>query len=514
MRNEMLTLPTGSQQQSGVFSSACLLHCVFDTPAFWTIRINGQSLESALAGWYFNDDAPVRIVDQSCTGWECHTACLPFELPALNDGPFGGEGGLEGPPAPEWYAAPPSAGAVAPSYQTLVQQQDAKAAKAAAAAHQQLVDAEAKGGATGETSEGAATDSRAGSWSEKNLGPNWAPLAPLPFTPPATPTAPPMPPQPATPGAPRQPGRPSAVVVLTESRVDRVGSPFAPDSIPQKPSLAQANGFEAVPAGKQGRGLGARDGERFGVVDVPAGIITGYSTTAGGAAAPAAGAAGAGAAVAPAAGVTAAGAGGATAPAAGVGAAVAPAAGAGPAGAGAAGGVTPGPEALPDHLPERQPRGPGGQVGDSASGALVGIAAAGAGGAKRPAAAAVAAKPVVSPRKAATGGTPPADAAPEPALPLRQAHEDEVVASRLSPAHSTAAAGGGEGRPGLKAAEAQEADELVAAAKPAPKPAAKPAAKPAPAKKQGGATQAAAVGSAKQPAGKAKAGHHGRRRIL
>lgn len=36
MRSEMLTLPTAQQQASGVFSSACLLHCVSNTPDFWT----------------------------------------------------------------------------------------------------------------------------------------------------------------------------------------------------------------------------------------------------------------------------------------------------------------------------------------------------------------------------------------------------------------------------------------------------------------------------------------------
>lgn len=128
MRAEMLTLPTAAQEESGVFSSVCLLHCVFDTPDFWTIKVGNVSLESALSSWYFDGEAPVQIVDQSCTGWACHTECQADELPALSAAPFGGEGNLDGPPGPK------GSGQGAPPWQYEAAQQQKAALEAAAAA--------------------------------------------------------------------------------------------------------------------------------------------------------------------------------------------------------------------------------------------------------------------------------------------------------------------------------------------------------------------------------------------
>ena len=84
------SLPTPQQQGSGMFSTSCLLHCVTDGPDFWTVTVNGQSLENALSAWYFKGSAPVRIVDNSCQGWACHTACIADERPPATANGGGG----------------------------------------------------------------------------------------------------------------------------------------------------------------------------------------------------------------------------------------------------------------------------------------------------------------------------------------------------------------------------------------------------------------------------------------
>lgn len=109
MLQEISTLPTSKQTQSGVFSSVCLLHCVSNGPDFWTVTVNGQSLQSALSEWYFKGTAPVKVIDTSCTGWACHSNCKGEEQPALKNGPNGaGGGGLGGgPPHPGQFDLPP-----------------------------------------------------------------------------------------------------------------------------------------------------------------------------------------------------------------------------------------------------------------------------------------------------------------------------------------------------------------------------------------------------------------------
>ena len=54
------SLPTASQPHSGMYSSSCLLHCVTDGPDFWTVTVNGVSLQKALAEWYFDGQAPLQ----------------------------------------------------------------------------------------------------------------------------------------------------------------------------------------------------------------------------------------------------------------------------------------------------------------------------------------------------------------------------------------------------------------------------------------------------------------------
>ena len=110
----MQGLPTASQQNSGVFSTVCFLHCTTDGPDFWTVTANGVSLESALAQWYFNGLASRRVIDDSCSGWPCHLQCAPEELPAV--GGASGDGGTTA------IQAAPSGGS--PQQQQQEQQQE------------------------------------------------------------------------------------------------------------------------------------------------------------------------------------------------------------------------------------------------------------------------------------------------------------------------------------------------------------------------------------------------------
>ena len=74
------------QGESYMFSSVCLLHCVTNGPDFWTVTVNGESMQSALAKWYFSG-ASGRTVDTSCQGWACHANCKGEEEPALRARP-------------------------------------------------------------------------------------------------------------------------------------------------------------------------------------------------------------------------------------------------------------------------------------------------------------------------------------------------------------------------------------------------------------------------------------------
>ena len=60
MRAELYTLPTAEQEGSGVFSSACLHHCVTDEAAFWGLQVYGVSYSDALRWWFFGGGAQRR----------------------------------------------------------------------------------------------------------------------------------------------------------------------------------------------------------------------------------------------------------------------------------------------------------------------------------------------------------------------------------------------------------------------------------------------------------------------
>ncbi len=132
MRSVVSSLPTPSQAgSSGVFSSTCLLHCVTNGPDWWTVTVNGQSLASAMAAWYFQNDAPQQPIVSECTGWPCNGACKGEEQPALRGGSGGapGGGGLRAPPAP----LKPNQYVLNPSSSEPWQEQLAQARRAAAA---------------------------------------------------------------------------------------------------------------------------------------------------------------------------------------------------------------------------------------------------------------------------------------------------------------------------------------------------------------------------------------------
>jgi hypothetical protein len=76
MRSQLEGLPMLLQEGSGVFSSACLHHCVTNEAAFWGIQIEGVSFSDALRWWFFGGGPdkmlPPRLIE-SCTGYRCGT---------------------------------------------------------------------------------------------------------------------------------------------------------------------------------------------------------------------------------------------------------------------------------------------------------------------------------------------------------------------------------------------------------------------------------------------------------
>lgn len=71
-------LPTARQTGSALFSSSCSLHCISTGPDWWTITVDGHSMASSMAAWYFGTSPPLKVVS-SCVGYACADACLPYE---------------------------------------------------------------------------------------------------------------------------------------------------------------------------------------------------------------------------------------------------------------------------------------------------------------------------------------------------------------------------------------------------------------------------------------------------
>ena len=58
---------------------------------YWTVKVGSQSLESAMAAWWLQGDAPQSIISD-CVGWSCNSACNSEKQPALQGGAANGQG--------------------------------------------------------------------------------------------------------------------------------------------------------------------------------------------------------------------------------------------------------------------------------------------------------------------------------------------------------------------------------------------------------------------------------------
>ena len=58
VRDVVLDLPTATQPQSAVYSSACFKHCTSTLAwgSFWGVKVDNMSLKTFLADWYFGQD--------------------------------------------------------------------------------------------------------------------------------------------------------------------------------------------------------------------------------------------------------------------------------------------------------------------------------------------------------------------------------------------------------------------------------------------------------------------------
>jgi hypothetical protein len=77
MRGVLQNLPTSNQTNSGIFSSTCSAHCTSGGADYWSISVNGDSMASLMADWWFGHNTPSTMSD--CMGYECMAMCLPEE---------------------------------------------------------------------------------------------------------------------------------------------------------------------------------------------------------------------------------------------------------------------------------------------------------------------------------------------------------------------------------------------------------------------------------------------------
>ena len=105
-------LPTSQQPGSGVFSSACFHHCVTQEPSFWAIRVYNVSFRDLAAAWYFQDQAPLKYVEE-CTGYKCGTCRSHRKHPGAPPDPRPKPPRSPAPPDPfaVWSPPPPPTGA-------------------------------------------------------------------------------------------------------------------------------------------------------------------------------------------------------------------------------------------------------------------------------------------------------------------------------------------------------------------------------------------------------------------
>ena len=77
IRSVLLTLPTVNQTGSAIFSSTCSAHCTSSGADFWSITVNGDSMATQMASWWFGHNTPNVLSD--CMGYQCMDVCVPEE---------------------------------------------------------------------------------------------------------------------------------------------------------------------------------------------------------------------------------------------------------------------------------------------------------------------------------------------------------------------------------------------------------------------------------------------------
>lgn len=112
MINELDSLPTSSQTGSGVYSSACLHHCVTNEESFWGLQVEGISFAEAL-GWWFFGGGPYQPLQErlieTCDGYRCGSCSAKHSRK-------GGKLKVHPPPAYSWHwGMPPAPAAPMPA---------------------------------------------------------------------------------------------------------------------------------------------------------------------------------------------------------------------------------------------------------------------------------------------------------------------------------------------------------------------------------------------------------------
>jgi hypothetical protein len=77
VRSVLQNLPTPAQTGSALFSSTCSAHCTTSGADYWSITVDGESMASLMASWWFGHNTPVTVSD--CMGYQCMAECVPEE---------------------------------------------------------------------------------------------------------------------------------------------------------------------------------------------------------------------------------------------------------------------------------------------------------------------------------------------------------------------------------------------------------------------------------------------------
>jgi Pectinacetylesterase len=118
VRSALAPLPTSEQPGSAVYSAACFHHCVTQEPSYWAIHVYNVSFRDLTAAWYFQNDAPLKYVEQ-CDGFKCGTCRSHRKHPGAPPDPRPKPPRAPAPPDPFaiWSPPPPvtlAAGSILP----------------------------------------------------------------------------------------------------------------------------------------------------------------------------------------------------------------------------------------------------------------------------------------------------------------------------------------------------------------------------------------------------------------